>query len=301
MNIERGEIRLPLINNYVRIIKSLAVRGRHAYQEYFIKPLAAWSDWVPKDDIEKLIRLLKHETRRHDSKDLAMFFKKAIIKSVTATKEDLSLPGNLALDFLNEMRRRYEVASSGEAHEFMEILHKPFSVFSDHEFKRMNKRFQEEVALSDPLEIRELMAAQTVSEEVATKEEEHSRRLIGLITEGLDSKDLAQLKKEVVSYLFTIATPRIPDLHSDIDPLITKIELEHPGFNKEVMDAAAILIYHEIIKAIRDNKLKDAVLLIARHTVLFRGNPETLNAREVGSFEKILFDLIEKKKLWDKI
>jgi hypothetical protein len=301
MNAVYSEIRLPLINNYVRIIKNLASRGRSVYLDYLIRPLASWSDEVPEQGLDKLIRLLQHEKRKYNSDDLPVMFKKTIIKSVASIQPDLSLTGNLCLDFLHEMRHRYEVSSSREAHQFVKILHEPFSIFSDKEFRRMNSKFREEVSSSDPGEIQELLALQRTAGDASTKEKEQARRLISAITEGMESKMISELKKEVVAYLLKIATPSAPELHAEIDPLLTKIELNHPGFIKEVYDSAAIYIYHEIIKSIRENNLKRAVALIAQYAVLFRGNPSTPNALEVGSFEKILFDLIEKKKLWDRL
>jgi hypothetical protein len=301
MSSEHGEIRLPLINNYIRIIKNLAVRGRGAYQEYLVHPLGTWSDLVPQEKLEKLTRLLKHEKRKHVSYDLPKIFKKAIIKSVAPDQLDLSLPGNLSIDFLDEMRHRHEISSSAEARQFVDILRDPFSIFNDKEFRRMNSKFRQTVSSSDPEEIMALLEAQRAAGDASLKEKEQSCELINSITKGLEIKDIAKLKKEAVTYLLKIATPRAPDLHTEIDPLLAKIDLHHEGFSKEVFDTTAILIYHEIIKSIRENKLKRAVLLIAQYAVLFRGNPSTPNALEVGSFEKILFDLIEKKNLWDRI
>ena len=193
MSFEHGEIRLPLINNYIRIIKNLAVRGRSAYQEYLIRPLGAWSDLVPQEGLEKLIRLLKHEKRKHSSYDLPKIFKKAIIKSVAPDQLDLSLPGNLSIDFLDEMRRRYELSSSSEAHQFVDILRDPFSIFSDKEFRRMNSMFRQTVSSTDPEEIKALLASQRTAGDATVKEKEHSRELINSITKGLASKDLAEL------------------------------------------------------------------------------------------------------------
>ncbi len=67
------------------------------------------------------------------------------------------------------------------------------------------------------------------------------------------------------------------------------------------MDTTAIIIYHEILKCIKETKLDKAVKYIGKFTVLFRGDPTTPNFYEVDIFEKKLFQIIDQKNLWDKL
>ena len=67
------------------------------------------------------------------------------------------------------------------------------------------------------------------------------------------------------------------------------------------MDSAAIIIYHEILKSIKEHDLNRAVKFISKYAILFRGNPDTPNFQEVDSFEKKLFQIIDKKNLWESL
>ncbi len=93
----------------------------------------------------------------------------------------------------------------------------------------------------------------------------------------------------------------MPNRHTSIHEVVAPLELKNKNFMKEVMDSAAVFIYHEILKAIKANNLVQAVKHIGKYAVLFRGNPETPNYREVDSFEKRFFQIIEERNLWDRL
>ena len=97
--------------------------------------------------------------------------------------------------------------------------------------------------------------------------------------------------------------PEISDLLAGVKPISKECFScwKNQNFMKEVMDSAAVYIYHEILKAIKANNLVHAVKNIGKYAVLFRGNPETPNYREVDSFEKRFFQIIEERNLWDRL
>ncbi len=93
----------------------------------------------------------------------------------------------------------------------------------------------------------------------------------------------------------------MPNRHLAIRNVIAPLELKNKTFMNDVMDTAAVIIYHEILKAITGNNMVTAVKNIGKYAVLFRGNPETPNYREVDSFEKKFLKIIEERNLWDRI
>ena len=92
-------IRSPLIDNYTRIIQSLAKRGRNAYHQYLVDPLSGWSTSVPAEPMDKLMSLLD-QAKTSGSKKVPLLYKMSLVKSVAPDQFDLSLPGKPFLGFL---------------------------------------------------------------------------------------------------------------------------------------------------------------------------------------------------------
>ncbi len=293
-------IRSPLIDNYTRIIQSLAKRGRNTYHRYLIDPLSGWSARVPAESLEKLASLLD-QARAGRSKKLPLLYKMSIVKAVAPDQFDLSLPGNLSVSFLKSMKQEQRVAMSDEAIEFVNILKDPFKEYSDGEFIRMNKKFEEEISGAGEIEVEKLIKAHEGEEAAGRKIDEQSAKALSVIRDMIRTASLPDIKREVIVYLLKYADPSMPNRHLAIKNVIAPLELKNRTFMSDVMDSAAVIIYHEILKSIKDNNMLNAVKHIGTFAVLFRGNPETPNFREVDSFEKKFFKIIDERNLWDRI
>ena len=151
-----AQIRSPLIDNYTRIVKSLARQGRTAYQQYLIRPLGGWTGTPPREPIDELMRMI-NEAEIMKSPKLPLLYKLSIIKSVEPDQLDMSVPGNLALNFLKSMKDFSHVALSLEALEFVNLLRIPFRDYSDIEFQRMNKKFDKEISSAANIEVEKLI------------------------------------------------------------------------------------------------------------------------------------------------
>lgn len=293
-------IRSPLVDNYTRIIQSLANRGRNIYHQYLIDPLSRWSPMVPAESMEKLLALLD-KAKSEKSKKVPLLYKMAIVKSVAPDQFDLSLPGNISLNFLKSMKEESRVTESDEAREFVNILRNPFKEYSDTEFVRMNKKFEEEISSAGEIEVEKLIKAHEGEETENRKIDEECQKALGRIREMRRKADISDVKRAVIVFLLKYSDPAMPNRHMGIHEVVAPLELKNKNFMKEAMDSAAVIIYHEILKAIKANNLLQAVKHIGKYAVLFRGNPETPNYHEVDSFEKKFFQIIEERNLWDRL
>ena len=149
-------IRSPLIDNYTRIIQSLAKHGRNVYHEYLVTPLTRWSPAVPAEPMEKLISLLE-QASKSGSKKIPLLYKMSLVKSVAPDQFDLSIPGNLSIGFLKSMKDQPRVTASDEAIEFVNLLKDGFKTYSDREFVRMNRKFEQEMSEVDEVEVEKLI------------------------------------------------------------------------------------------------------------------------------------------------
>lgn len=286
----------PLIDNYSRIIKNLAGRGRNNYQYYLINPLSKWSSKVPVEPMEKLLSMI-NEAEEKKSQKLPLLYKMTIIKSIAPEQLDLSIPGNISINFLKSMKYSPKISASDEAIEFINILRKPFKEYSDKEFIRMNKKFEEEIKTADDIQVEKLVNLKESDELENKKNEELSLRAISDIEKIMKSNDTNEAKRAIISYLLKFSNTSNPNMHLAIN----RIFENDIKFKKEIMNSTAIIIYHEILNAIKNKKLDKAIKFIGKYTVLFRGNPETPNYFEVDTFEKKFFQIIEHRNLWDSI
>lgn len=293
-------IRPPLVDNYTRIIQSLASRGRAVYHQYLVDPLSRWSPSVPAESIERLMTLLD-QARANKNRKLPLLYKMTIIKSVAPDQFDLSLPGNISLNFLKSMKEDPRISSSDEALQFVNILKDPFKEYSDREFVRMNRKFEEEISSAGEIEVEKLIKAHEGEDAEAARADAQSRQALESIRGMRRSASLPDIKRAVIVYLLKYSEPQAPNRHLSVYDVVAPLELKNKTFMKEAMDSAAVIIYHEILKAIKVNNLIQAVQYIAKYAVLFRGNPDTPNYHEVDSFEKKFFHIIDERNLWDRL
>lgn len=297
------KIKLPLIKEYLKTIRSLAGQGRNYYHKYLIVPLSSWTS-VPVDgELEEMMRDIKVFTKLKDFKRLAAVYKRSICRSVEKDQFDLTIPGKLCMEFLKQMQESVDLANSLESLQLINILRKPFWDYSAIEYKQMNNRFQDELA-SSASEERLLSALKTISQEEQEQikaEKALSQKLAAEFKRKVGKLPIAVLRHDAISYLLRVATPNNPQLHLELDPLIERIETSQPGFRREVYETVAVLIYREVMKTIKSGDIRKTVILISKYTVLFRGDPATPHYQELDAFEKMFFAIIDKKNLWEHV
>ncbi len=302
--VERIEhIKLPLIKEYLKTIRSLAGQGRNYYHKYLIIPLSSWSLVSVEDELPDLERDIQVYSKLMDYQKLASSYKRAICRSVERDQFDLTVPGQMCMNFLKAMQESVDLAGQIESIQFVNLLRKPFTDYSQIEYKRVNTRFRKELARSGSEETI-VAALETISrerEEQISAERHLSQKLIADLKRKLPSGRVPELKRDVISYLLRTATPHVPELHREADPVIDEIEKRFHGFRKEVYESVAVIIYREVMKTIKAGEIKRAVLLISKYTVLFRGDPQTPHYHELDAFEKMFFEIIDRKNLWESV
>jgi hypothetical protein len=243
--------------------------------------------------------MISREEERGTKQRLPLLYKMALVKSTDPKQLDLSIPGNLALNFFKEMKESRVVAESTEAVECANILRNSFREYSVLEFRWANKKFEEEISAADPIEVARLVKHQEDMDKERRNFELQSKPMTDKLLEAMQMKEYPAARRLFVAALVKFSASHDPGRHRVIDTLLFEFEKMNRGFTKEVMDMAAIYIYNEIVKAIRESDLKKALLFISKYTVLFRGNPGTPNYQEIDSFEKKFFKIIETNNLWD--
>jgi len=292
-------IRLPVIREYIKIVRNLASHGRHFYQKYLIVPLSAWSTVKPSVSLQEALDDLKACESGGDPTVRAAAYKRAILRSVDRDQFDLTLPGNLCRDFFREMCEWSALAYAAESVQLIKLLTKPFAEFSKYESEHIAKKFEDELAAdeNDELLVSALAHRKKTEDAIANLRREAQARVSELVS-IVRSLSEEKLKQRLVSFVLLYSTPDAPDMHLAVMPLVESIDKRRAGFAGEIMDSVAVVIYREIMNAIQKNDLRKAVVLISKYTVIFRGNPSTRYYLEVDAFERKLFDIIEKKDLW---
>jgi hypothetical protein len=293
-------IRAPLVDNYIRIIQSLAKRGRQVYHENLIEPLSRWSAATPVEPLEKLLEMIE-EARTRGTKKIPLLYKMSLVKSVSPDRLDLSLTGNISLQFLKSMKDDSVVARSDEALEFVNLLKDGFKRYSDAEFVRMNRKFEETITDAREVEVEKLIRAHEGSTVHETERDEEARASLEAIRGMIGAGETPEIKRAIIVYLLKYSDPASPNRHLAVAEIAAPLIAKNPSFFKEIMDSAAVIIYHEILKALKENNLLHAIRQIGKFAVLFRGDPATPYFREVDSFEKKFFLIIEQRNLWERL
>jgi len=299
MNDPITAIGLALIDNYTRIIKSLARKGRKSYEEYLVRPLSSWSGNIPIETLDRLLDLLKEAESRNEKK-LPVLYKMILVKSTAHDQLDLSVTGNISIEFMKSMKFSEYVAHSGEALEFVNLLRGPFKKFNEIEFKLLNRKFEDEIKEAEPVRVEQLIKIREGQVRDNLKTEDLARDALHEIERISGMNDITALKNAIISFLLKFSDSAAPDRHTAVYDVMKKVKSDG-NFIKDVMDSAAVIIYHEILKSIKDKDLNRAVKFISKYAVLFRGNPGTPNFNEVDSFEKKFFQIIDQRNLWESI
>jgi hypothetical protein len=224
-----------------------------------------------------------------------------LVKSVSPQQFDLSIPGNVAINFLRAIKENPSLAESDEALEFVNILSEPFREYSDLEFRRMNTKFAREITEAEAVEVEKLIKSHEGRDAHRDRARAMAERDLERIGALARQGHTAGLRRELITFILRHSSPTYPDIHLPIFEMIEKLDTKKGSHKKEILDAAAVVIYHEILKAIASGRLGRAVTLIGKYAVIFRGDPKAAYYSEVDSFEKKFYALIEERNLWEKI
>ncbi len=293
-------ISVSLIDNYIRIIQSIAESGRDNYQQYLIQPLSCWSSKIPGESMETLLSMIKVDENKLSSR-LPFVYKMAIVKSVAPDQFDLSISGKISKRFLRQMKEIPSLLASNEAMEFIKLLDKPFKEYSEIEFRKMNMQFEKEMSEAEIVEVENLLKIMEGKEKHNAKIEEELIATLVRIEQAVCSGEREVIRKEVISAILKFSDPAAPDRHLRILEVLDSPSNTERLLKKEIMDAIAVHIYQNTLQSIRNGKLDATLKYISKYAVLFRGNPSTPHFYEVDMFEKKFFEIIEKKNLWDSI
>ncbi len=285
-------IEYPLIQNYIRVIRSLAQRGRSAYEQYFINPLQDWS--VPTRPLSP-----REFTRNVDDippEERSPYFQRAITGSI---KKDPAQAGSIAIRFLREMKLYESIRASTEAMDFVSILKEPFREYAEKEFKRMDQRFSEAIEKIN-LQDAENLARQRNRDAFSNRDEawRQAARERALLRGMTDSENL---KNGIITYLIRFSVPMLATEGDLAEYLFDDLGIDNNTIREDIMKSTAVIIYHEVLRSIREGDLGKAVRFIGKYAILFRGNPETPYFQEMDTFEKKFLQLVEEKDLWNRI
>lgn len=300
MNQALEKISTPLIDSNISIIQRLARSGRSYYQRYLVRPLSGWSTAVPGDPLDAILDMISTAENESPQK-LPILYKLALTRSVAPDQLDLSQPGNLSIRFLNAMKEIADVAASEEALEFNGLLKSPLREFAELEFNKMDQTFTAEMNRADDRDVEALVKIREGRQIEIDALQKQSSQLLKRILALLDAGQISNAKREMISYLLKLSQPAAPAVHQELFEMIENPRNHGLIPKKELLESTAIIIYHELMKAIREHQLHRAITLIAKYAIIFRGNPDTPYYTEMDIFEKKFFKLIESRNLWDHI
>jgi hypothetical protein len=284
-----------------KLIRLLAMTGKKAFQKYLFDPIsyAGWEgpkqSWSSKKYMEK-IRSGMMEISRLNS--IGPLCKKMICQAMTENPSSL---GDSCLLFLEVIANEPIVASSQESIDFVKMIDKTLSRFSDLHSNRSERLFAETVSSFSPDELKEAfkpIKLDTNKDKVYLDTEVHN--LYQQVLSASKSGNLQRCKKLLSGYIIKY---RDTDSYSEEEvlKLINALNLRERGFAEELNNAMAIDLYYQLTKAILEKNIKKSIASIRKYAHIFEGDPQTPYFLEIDKMERTLYKIITEKGLMSEL
>lgn len=285
----------------IKSIRLLALSGRRDFEKYLASPLAdaGWQTGKNPQGARRRMQRIESESRSSSYFHTIAPKCKRLISS--AIDENLSILGDSCIFFLEKMQVHAVISSSPESIEFVDVIENPVS-----EFQRINSgksecRFKEAIEQISADEIkRALEPIKLDSQNEKVRLDAELKKLYGNILIASRHNNLPKCRKLLANYLIGFIDDE--DYSRDeVDRLITALNKREHGFQQELNDMIAVDLYYRITKGILVGDVGSAVRWIRKYAYIFEGNPEAKHFYDIDRLERILYQLITDKNIWDQL
>ena len=285
----------------VKNIRLLAMSGRLAFREYLQSPLmyAGWNSERIQQNHKKLLERISRESADPSFlHTIAPRCKRLISSSVN---ESFSILGEVSIFFLEKMQIHIRVSASPESVEFVKIIDPPLTEFMQKSTEKSEALFKSSIESLDGEKLRHAMEpVRLSSSDEKVKFDTEIKRLYDNILIASKYNNIPKCKKLLSGYMIRyIDSPEYA--RDDVDRLITALDKREEGFEQELKETLSIDLYFRITKAILAGDIAQAIQSIRKYAYIFEGNPATRHFYDIDRLERILYQMISDKKLWDEL
>jgi len=290
-----------LAQEYIANIRLLAQSGKTAFTRYLFEPLqyAGWSLDQRNQSARKLMERI--ETEAKDPSFLHTIAPRCKRVIMCAMEENLSILGESAIFFLGKMQLHVKISASPESIEFVDILKEPLTEFQKRTNEKSGTLFKAAIAhigqegLQSALEPIKLDSS---AEKVRLDGE--IKRLYDNILIASKYNNIPKCRKLLSNYIIRYSD-NDDYAKNDVDRLTEAMDKRDEGFASELKDMIAIELYYKITQGVLEGDVSAAVQGIRKYGYIFEGNAETKYFYEIDKLERILYQMITDKEMWEDL
>jgi hypothetical protein len=283
----------------IKSIRILAQNGKESFIRHLYDPLhrEGWRASQHNQSTRKLMEKIASEA--NDPSFLHTIAPRCKRLIGYAMDETLPVLGDAAIFFLEKMQLHAKISSSPESVEFAAIINPSLSDFLAKSSDKNEQLFRAAISNIDAAELKtalEPVRIDATPEKV--KLDSEIKRLYDNIFIASKYNNIPKCRKLLSNYIISYSDAD-DYARNDVDRLIEALNKRESTFDYDVKNMIAIELHYRITKAILGGDLRLAVRCIRKYGYIFEGNSATAHFYDIDRLERILYQMISEKDLWD--
>ncbi len=288
-----------LAQEYITTVRLLAQSGKGAFTRYLYDPLqnAGWINDSTGQGARRQMERIDIEAK--DPSFLHTIAPKCKRVIMCAMEESLPVLGESVIFFFNKMQVHTKISSSPEAVQFIDILHNPFKSFQTHTAEKSGSLFKEAISRIDDRTLQsalEPVKLGTSADKV--KLDSEIKRLYDNIFLASKYNNIPKCRRLLSNYIIRYSDDE-EYAKDNVDRLVEAMNKRNQGFADGLKEAIAIELNYRITQGVLNGDVAAAVRGIRKYGYIFEGNSDTKFFYEIDKLERILYQMITEKKMWD--
>jgi hypothetical protein len=197
------------------------------------------------------------------------------------------------------MQVHTKISSSPEAVQFIDILHNPFKSFQTHTAEKSGSLFKAAISRIDDRTLQsalEPVKLGTSADKV--KLDSEIKRLYDNIFLASKYNNIPKCRRLLSNYIIRYSDDE-EYAKDNVDRLVEAMNKRNQGFADGLKEAIAIELNYRITQGVLNGDVAAAVRGIRKYGYIFEGNSDTKFFYEIDKLERILYQMITEKKMWD--
>jgi hypothetical protein len=301
MHTNRVKIPVAQSQELIKYIRLLAMSGKKTFTRYLYDPIysAGWSGVAHPTKIIKVMDRINSEVKDPAfAHTIALKCKRMI---TYAMAEGLSAVGDSSIFFLEKMQQNHTVSSSIESLEFVDIIEPTLIQFRDVNNTQSEKLFRDTITNINPKDLKTAFEPVHLSnQEEKVKFDSEVHTLYQQILVASKYNNIPKCRKLIASYIIKFSDSDNYN-YNEVEKIINALYQRDDQFRSDLMNMIGIDLYYLITRGILENDIGKAVRGIRKYSYIFQGSPDAKYYYEIDRLERILYQLITDKNLWDEL
>jgi hypothetical protein len=285
----------------IKSIRLLAHHGKEPFVRYLYDPLHR-EGWIANQHSQSARRLMERIASDADNPPFLHTVAPRCKRLIGyAMDENLSILGDASIFFLEKMQLHTKISSSPESIEFASIIRSPLTEFRSGSSDRSEELFRTAISGAGPEEIRtafEPVHIESIPQKV--KLDGEIKRLYDNILIASRYHNIPKCRKLLSNYIITYSDSD-DFARDDVARLVEALNKREDTFESDMMNMIAIELYYRITKSVLDGNIRNAVRNIRKYGYIFEGNTEAAHFYDIDRLERILYQMVTEKNLWDDL